>query len=340
MKKMKLITSLALAVGVAGVASADTWTGLGANNEFSTALNWNTTNAPVGGATSDISGSFTVERSVDSTSGRTFVDDGAVLNVTGGNHSDNQSGNTTRNFFGNSGDATVNQTGGTYNIGHMTAVGRNGTGIYNLSGGTLDISRGGNTLAGNPNTFGGNAGGSLSVGWGSGTGLMNITGGSLVTRIGAEIGDKGTFQVLGDGATQIGIGSSGSLDGHWWQDAGGVLSMGIGAGGVTKIFIDDTGQATADPYARFEDGAVLDLSFFGTPEVEDTWTLLELENGDIDDQGLELSGTTASGWSFAIDNTGANGLLTATYAIPEPATLGLVAAFGGAVMFIRRRFMI
>jgi len=27
-------------------------------------------------------------------------------------------------------------------------------------------------------------------------------------------------------------------------------------------------------------------------------------------------------------------------AIPEPATLGLVAAFGGAVMFIRRRFMI
>jgi hypothetical protein len=26
--------------------------------------------------------------------------------------------------------------------------------------------------------------------------------------------------------------------------------------------------------------------------------------------------------------------------IPEPATLGLIAAFGGGIMFIRRRFMI
>jgi hypothetical protein len=35
---------------------------------------------------------------------------------------------------------------------------------------------------------------------------------------------------------------------------------------------------------------------------------------------------------------GWNGL--ALVAIPEPATLGLITAFGGGLLFIRRRFMI
>ncbi|MDF7806542.1 PEP-CTERM sorting domain-containing protein [Pontiellaceae bacterium B12219] len=340
-----LLIAMALTMGSAGIANADVWNGAGDGISFEDALNWDPSTNAFAGSTREIDGAFTVTRDTDVTVSRTFVDGGATLNITGGTHSDNQSGNTTRNFIGNTGAGTVNQSGGNYNIGHILAVGRHGTGIYNLSGGTLDISRGGNTLTGNPNTFGGNAGGSLSIGWGNGTGLMNITGGSLVTRIGVEVGDRGTFQVQGNDAT-IGIGSSGTLDGHWWQDAGGVLSMGIGAAGVSTILIDDTDQATADPYAYFADGSVLDLSFYGTEATEGTWTLMELENGDIDDQGLELAvGVDSSegdgiGWSFNVDNSGANGLLTATYVIPEPATLGLVAVFGGAVLFLRRRFMI
>lgn len=47
MKSKQLITAMALVVACGGVAQADTWTGIGADNEFSTALNWDTTNAPV-----------------------------------------------------------------------------------------------------------------------------------------------------------------------------------------------------------------------------------------------------------------------------------------------------
>lgn len=340
MKRTYAIAAAALVVACAGVAQADTWNGAGDGTSYEDALNWDPSTNAFPGTTRDINGAFNVTRDVDVTVSRTFVDGGATLNINSGTHSDSQSGNTTRNFIGNAGEGTVNQSGGSWNIGHLLAVGRHGTGVYNLSGGELNISRGGNTLAGNPNTFGGNAGGSLSVGWGNGSGLMNITGGSLITRIGAEVGDNGTFQVLGDGATQIGIGSSGTLDGHWWQQAGGVLSMGIGATGVTPIFVDDTGQGgdpDVNPYVHFEDGAVLDLSFYGTEAYEGTWTLMELENNDIEDLGLELSGTTASGWSLSVDNDGVNGLLTATYVVPEPATLGLLGMAGLAI-YAKRRF--
>lgn len=341
----ELLAAVAM-VTVCGVAQAALWDGGGVGDEFSTAENWDGDVFPgdlgLNAKLAEINGAFTVDRTVDSTVDRTFVNGGAVLNISTGTHSDNRSGNTIRNFVGSAGAGTVNMSGGNWNIGHITAVGGNGTGVFNLSGGDLDISRGGNTLAGNPNTFGGNAGGSLSVGYGSGTGLMNITGGSLATRIGVEVGDKGIFQVMGDDAT-IGIGSNGSLDGHWWQQAGGVLSMGIDATGITTILIDDTGQAgdpDVNPYVHFQDGAVLDMSFFGTAATAGTWTLMELENNDIDDQGLVLAaGDAAAGWSLNVDNSGTNGLLTATYTIPEPATLGLVAVFGGSVLFIRRRFM-
>jgi hypothetical protein len=46
---------------------------------------------------------------------------------------------------------------------------------------------------------------------------------------------------------------------------------------------------------------------------------------------------SSAGNGFGVDSIGATFTLSV---IPEPATLGLVAAFGGAVLFIRRRFMI
>lgn len=52
---------------------------------------------------------------------------------------------------------------------------------------------------------------------------------------------------------------------------------------------------------------------------------------------------TTFNWSIMNDETG--GYHTkisgyALYAVPEPATLGMLAAFGGGILFIRRRFMI
>lgn len=51
------------------------------------------------------------------------------------------------------------------------------------------------------------------------------------------------------------------------------------------------------------------------------------------DQGLVLNAASSTGGDQLIDSVSIT-------AIPEPATLGLVAAFGGGIMFIRRRLMI
>ena len=57
-----------------------------------------------------------------------------------------------------------------------------------------------------------------------------------------------------------------------------------------------------------------------------------ITNGFIRINGVEQTDT--SGFSITFDGT--NTLV----AIPEPATLGLIAAFGGGILFIRHRFMI
>ena len=49
---------------------------------------------------------------------------------------------------------------------------------------------------------------------------------------------------------------------------------------------------------------------------------------------------TASTYYTVGTSSGSAPTLTLTTAIPEPATLGLVATFAGAILFIRRRFMI
>lgn len=296
-----------------GVVHAETWDGGGADNEYSTALNWNNDVIPTNN-TGDINGVYTVERSVDITVQRTFVRGGATLNVTGGTHSDSKSGNTTRNFVGNDSVGTVNQSGGSWNIGHILLLGTgnsSGNGTYNLTGGDLTVSRGGNSY------MGVSGGSSLEIGVGSATGLLDISGGSLATRIGVGIGSGGTFSVQGSGASSIGIGSNNSLDGDWNQAAGGTLRVGIDAGGVTKILIDDVDD-DGGAYATFEAGSLLDVDFYNGMTNGGTWTVLEVEGTNIVDNGLAFAaGVDTNTWSFNIDNSGANGLLTVTAVGPS-----------------------
>ena len=171
--------------------------------------------------------------------------------------------------------------------------------------------------------------------------MFGISGGSLQTRSAVRLLDTGTFSVLGSGATSIGIGSTGTLDGAWSQRAGGTLSAQIDANGVTPIFIDDVdGNETI--FAEFQNGALLDLGFHNVAPFEGTWTVLEAENTNITDLGLTLTATTLAnpGWSFAVDNSGANGLLTATFtasSIPEPSSLALLGLSGLMLAGRRRR---
>lgn len=346
----RLATALAATIfATTNLAQAGIWTGAGADDEYSTAANWDDNLVPVSGSTQDINGAFTVERSVDSTAGRTFVRGGGVLNVTGGVHSDNRSGASIYNFVGDGSVGTVNQSGGSYDIGHGLRIGggnANSDGAYNLTGGSLNISRGANS-----NIDSSNPGGRPSLHVGGPTvgssGLFEISGGSLLTRFGSHVGTTGVFSVVGSGASSIGIGNNSNGEGVWLQRAGGTLKASVDAGGLTPIFVDDNGDDGAGIFAEFELGSLLDLSFNGVAPFDGTWTVLELENADIEVSGtgtvtgytlgLALSGSTASGWSFNVDNSGANGLLTATYtAIPEPGTL-VLWGFGSLIALSRRR---
>lgn len=332
------ITAAAFAVAIAAVpgtsAQAALYTGAGIDDEYSTAANWDDNAVPASGSTQDINGAFTVERSVDSVAGRTFISGGATVNVTGGTHNDNQSGSGTRNFLGRGSTGTINQSGGDHLIGHLLSIGgggANGNGAYYLTNGSLTIYRGSNSIIDGANPQGRP---SLEVSdeEAAGSGLFEISGGSLATRGGVGVGTTGVFSVVGSNATSIGIGSDQSLSGAWLQQAGGTLKAAIDAGGITSIFLDEVDAAPV--LAEFLSGSVLDLGFDGIAPIAGTWTLLEAENADITDGGLGLSGATASGWSFDVDNSGANGLLTATYAIPEPTSMALLV-FGS--LFLGRR---
>lgn len=320
-----------LATSTLHEAKAAIWTGGGIDDEFSTPANWDSSAVPTAGSTQNINGVFIVERSVDSSAGRTFVQGGAVLNVTGGTHIDTQSGASTYNFVGlSSGSGVVNQSGGTYSIGHGLRIGvgaGTNSGTYNLSGGNLIIYRGSSSSI-EPSNPGGRP--SMEIGGTTGSGLLEISGGSLSTRLGTHIAPTGTFSVVGSGATSINIGPQNSGDGSWIQH--GTLKASIDAGGITPIFVDDFDDA-GGVVGEFKAGSELDLSFDGIAPAGGSWTLLTIENTDIVDGGLALSSGTSSNWSFVIDNSGDDGLLIVTY-VPEPSAGSLLLI--GSLFFVRK----
>jgi hypothetical protein len=73
------------------------------------------------------------------------------------------------------------------------------------------------------------------------------------------------------------------------------------------------------------------------------WTSPRLDTNNRD--GYVINGVftaDAATQLFEMNKNGSKGLQMGAYqlrAIPEPATLGLVASFSGAILFIRRRFM-
>jgi hypothetical protein len=223
-------------------------------------------------------------------------------------------------------NSVVVQTGGTttVNKGHIGgAVGT--TGSYDVSGGELRIGRGDN-LNGIPVSF---FIGANRNGGNGGVGSLTISGGSFTTRAGVNLGHAtsagtGTVSVMGSQASEIRIGGANDdIDGNWHQHSGSSLVVRFDAGGCTPIYIQDNSNTDIGTFATFESGSILDVDHL-TGDGGGTWTVMEVENGDVTDNGLAFAaGVDTSVWSFSVDNSGANGKLLVT-AVGDPTGLPLI----------------
>lgn len=336
----RLTHAIVIAAGAIGLsvgsASAVQWTNTGADNLYTNAANWTGSNIPdtntedaevnLGGANKAIlsSGSFTVRAlRVGTGAGLT-----GVFDVTGG--SINADATTQdRVGSGNGGNGTVNQSGGTVRLaGSQVQIGLdlNATGVYNLSGGSLVMARetGGTTLFLGQN----------------GNGTINITGGAFTTRGGVELGigtGVGTFRVVGNAATQIGIGSEGpTIDGRWIQHAASRLQVGITSGGITPILVDEKdAAATGNGNVTFDAGSILD-PFDAGGAAANMWHTVMTWEGTLTNNGLALStAAQTAGWSFRVEGNSLQVQLVA--AVPEPTTVGLAGMAALALLTRRRR---
>ncbi|MDF7823646.1 hypothetical protein P4B35_06435 [Pontiellaceae bacterium B12227] len=209
--------------------------------------------------------------------------------------------NSRQEFGLSGGDGTLNMNGGTLGLNTARFGLSAGTGTFNLNGGTLNIGRA-------------YADYSLWLGHNNNsTGIMNVTGGRIFTRMGIKLGDGGSgigiFNVEGSAATLIGIGSNSALDGRWTQNAGSVLSIKVDAGGVTPITVvnKDAGIGGSDGDVYFYDGALLDLGWM--PGVTNFGTFKVMEwDGQLQTNELALASSVDTNvWSYSITDENSDG---------------------------------
>lgn len=326
MKTGRAVTATAMVVAMSGAASAQIFTGNGDGNSFEDPENYGLLPTDSIPSVVEINSPVTVIRDVDISIDITRVNGGGVLFVTSGNHLDGLTGRNTRNLIGTSGDGTVNQLGGNYEIGHQLLIGdgAGNTGQYNLSGGFLNISRQG------VSNLGSEARSSLELGTrGDETtaALFKVSGSSrLTTRSGVTVGAEGIFEVVGSRISEIGIGSNGTLDGGWIQQTGSVLRAGIDEAGITPIFIDAIdGLGVGGGNVTFDAGSILDPYDLGGAPIDD-WTTVITWDGELFDSGLALSSTaSAAGWEKRVEG---NSLQVRLSAVPEPTSWAVLALSG------------
>ncbi|MCH6257099.1 carbohydrate-binding protein [Puniceicoccaceae bacterium K14] len=197
----------------------------------------------------------------------------------------------------------VNMSGGDVTMNFIEiARGAGSEGAFYQSGGALKLP---SESRKNPYNFfiGGNDGGT------GGIGMYEIRGGSIATRGGVEIISAGSvFSVVGSGPESIALGSIDlenthpgtrddmNYDGAWLQQPGAILQLAIDQGGLTPIILDGPSSG-----ARFEEGALLDLSFTGDA-IEGSWVAMQWVGG-LEDLGLSVVADDAiEGWSFSFED--------------------------------------
>jgi hypothetical protein len=212
---------------------------------------------------------------------------------------------------------SVGQFGGSLTMGNTTSV-QNNLGQH-MSGTSSVTLKGGAWTAANVTLIGAGPAGS------TGHTDFNVEAGVL-TLAGANIGTQsGTaaLNIFGDAATATGNGFT--------FGSGGTLSFKFGSTGVTPLNLT---YLTADT-------ATLAVDLTDYTGALGTYTLVDANRDNV---GQELnsifSAVNLTEGAYAgsyVTQDQASDLITVTI-IPEPATLGLLAAFGGSMLFVRRRF--
>jgi sialate O-acetylesterase len=292
---LSLIVALLGAVG--SHATEYVWNNRTGNNNYQDSSNWDTplVSATATYAAIDLTGP---DKSVFST--------GSSLNIAG------------LHIGFNDGDGEFEQTGGTLtatkNSGAASRVGNGYTGTWTMTGGTANInaiqlglnSGSGNLVISNGTMVvaRGVSNYSLQIGV-SGVGKVDVYGGSLATRTGLFLGDDCTFAVYGSAASSIGIGSQGTVDGRWVQEAG-TLKVRMDSGGVTPIYVAAVGTGDWLGNVTFYEGALLDVGFLGDAQ-EGEWDVMSWD-GTLTDYGLALAPTVdPTQWGFRFVDTDASG---------------------------------
>jgi hypothetical protein len=156
-----------------------------------------------------------------------------------------------------------------------------------------------------------------------------ISGGSFGTAGELDIGSAGVLSVIGSSATvSVGNGAGDNLV----LTSGAGLSFTLDGAGVSTLTVVD--GLTVDAVSLLTvDGTGYTGGFGNITLVNAASMTGSFASGNYTVTGLGDEGTD---WSLT---QGTNGDVVLNV-IPEPATLGLIASFGGGILFIRRRFQI
>ncbi len=310
MNKTLLISIAGMAFACfAATASADTILNSGAIFNMD-AANWGN-NAPTSGVNGVISGDYVIGGNVSLSGRGAFSVTQTAGAGTGGQWNYHSNADYTFNLNGGtlentSGIFFVNGT--TFNVGGGTLTALDfrlqNAGIMTVSSGNFTasiISLRGGTFNQSGGILTSNHGGPV-FNRGSTSSMINLSGGNIIAGTGnnnALVNNTGLMTTIGGGLTAD------------LPAAVNLFSGGTHGNSSTINFTSDWTGSLILNSATAWDGI--------------------FEAGDVSVDGVELGAN-----DFEIHFVNNNGVITA---IPEPATLGLMALMGASILFIRRRFM-
>lgn len=303
MKKLVLFTAfLAMGASIAQAQTYSTFTGAD-HAEFFDAGNWSD---GIPARTGPIFGIITGGNITDLNADMSLVANGASkITISNGTMNVKSGGK----FYTRNGSSPVQQIGaGAGNTGTLNI--ENG-GAYYLLGGGADMNIG-------------------EVG--GGTGVVNIDAGGLLNSMKALYVQNGSL-TLGSTAQFNRVETAFEV-----SDTGTLVFKTDGATSATIM---------AQPTITLGLTSILDMQLGGSYSVGDTWTIIDGYNDPASLTFSGIFGTVENSLNanhtftvhYGTGSAAADEMVVELTAIPEPATLGLVAMFGGTVLFIRRKLM-